>query len=245
MKCRDVARILPELAASELGGDVADKALEHIHACQSCATEWAKYKKALGDLSQPREMADVPAALSALRLPKASGLQPRPVIAVIGVAMVLALVVLVAWPHKQPVQGPPVARDAQRMERAARSTPPVVREPSKPSEAAEKSGPSVAYEPGRAAKPLKHLVRILEKGIPTRPVVSSPTREAPVEELAAVQTADAQIIVVASWVEPPSIIEIESVDYATGKVRMCSRVTTGEPDGDQVIEMEWNQPQVL
>ena len=234
MKCRDVARVLPELAANELAGEVADKALAHIRACRSCAAEHAKYEKALGDLSQPRGMADVPEALSTLRLPEASGFRLRPVIVGAGL-MALACIMLLLWVREQPTQGPPIAGDVRRIEHPV---PPVVREPSKPSEAAEKPGPSVAFEPRRTAKPRKRFVRILEKGIPTRPVVSSPTREAPVEEPDAVQTADAQIIVVASWVEPqPSSIEIESVDHATGIVRVVKSASSF-PEGEQVIEFE-------
>jgi len=234
MKCRDVAKVLPDLAANELSEEQAREALAHIRACRSCAAEWAKYTKALGDLSQPRGMADVPEALSALRLPEASGFRLRPVIAAVGLAMVLALVVLLPGLHHRAVQEQPIARDTQRVER---SMPPVVREPSKPSEAAEKSGRSAASEPGRPARPRKHFVRIQEKGIPTRPIVTSPTPEAPVEEPDAMQMADAQIIVVASWIEPPSVIEIESVDYATGVVRVFKSASSF-PEGEQVIEFE-------
>lgn len=70
MKCNDLSKILPELAAGELKEPAAEEAREHIKTCQKCVAEYAGYLKAMSALARHHEMISVPSALDNLALPE-------------------------------------------------------------------------------------------------------------------------------------------------------------------------------
>lgn len=70
MNCRELAKIMPELAAGELDSWLADDALKHLAECKACSTKYQKYKADAEALWGPWEHLTVPDELAVLQLPE-------------------------------------------------------------------------------------------------------------------------------------------------------------------------------
>ena len=247
MKCRHLAKILPELVSGELDERIARTAEEHISACASCAAERAEYEVALGALARANSMAEVPPALDVLRIPeerpaRRSWLQPA--FATLAAAAVLTLIVLMPHPFRPTPETPKKATEiAQVPPPQAKITPEHVDIVRAPAVKVAKSEPRRVPK-SEVSPPAERWYADTAGRAPSAP--ESPESSAIVvaydfgeETPASIPSAPASRSAAAEQPPASSVVEIESNDPDTGSVSVYnySRDSEGR---ERVIEMTSN-----
>ncbi|HET6456252.1 MAG TPA: zf-HC2 domain-containing protein [Armatimonadota bacterium] len=215
MNCKALARIMPELAAGELNEKQAAEAREHITVCSSCAEELRSYEAALGALSAPREMLELPQGLEVLNLPeKARRPRLRPALASVGAAALLLAAILTLPLFSPKMPKTPERIVVQQVPPKPQIIKPIVR-------SLEPAKQQIAQQP-------KHRHRVVRK-----PYVAKKPKEmeapAPTPEI---------VIVSQAKLSPESYsIEIQSTDMASGTTTVYTQ-SHDDVTGDHSFQMQ-------
>jgi hypothetical protein len=240
MKCRSVRKLLPELVSGELDEMRMQEAMQHINACAGCAKERDTFETALGALSRPHEMIEVPAGLDFLRMP-ASQRKPRLGLALAGVACVVALVaavILMPYPRSEPRH--------QVSARIPKHMAAVVKIPIE-KKLASATAQSVAWVAEHHALPRKQSKRATvarQLSAADIRLTHAPQKPQYVEP----ETSPSPVVVVAWRPEAQqqqplvSKIEIESVNHETGETSVC--IANRDASGNErniSLKSNWNR----
>lgn len=68
MRCKDVIRIMPELAAGEIDNIAAAEAMTHVDSCSTCKAQLEHFKRSMAVLARPKDAVATPSALDQLVL---------------------------------------------------------------------------------------------------------------------------------------------------------------------------------
>ncbi|MHB0999926.1 MAG: hypothetical protein ACYC27_11835 [Armatimonadota bacterium] len=240
MNCKDISKIMPELAAGEIYGEFRKKADNHLACCKMCADKFAEYADAMNALASPHEMAAVPRDLVMPSLPAArkSWVYVLPVAAVL-----IILVTFLTIPYIRRVPEPIVVAHHD-------SGNPVSNNYKPEQNAADKPVANVAVNQDKPVKKItiaadkqSKTIKIRKKIIPVTPDYANETVNQNSYADAVVEPADDDIIasekqtknpgfvIVSRRDEQPPQIEITSVDYSTGSVTSYS--STIDNDGNE------------
>jgi hypothetical protein len=240
MNCRKLAKLMPELAAGELNNALTEEAQRHIAECPSCSDELSRYKNALSALSAPKTSVAVPDALAVLQIPDESPVRIFPrrlAFAGAALAAVICLIFMLL----------PIGRNHNRPDNTLITF--------KPGRTLEKSAPPTKIGPVKAVKngikqpntrpqTVRRFVRYKKNTAPriqppqSEPKIEFIPKELPKQEIIVegpVQEKPKPMYVIATKVEMPPTVEVESYDTATGTYSMY--YASYDSSGNEMIAM--------
>lgn len=227
MNCKGMSKIMPEFAAGELPEAMAQEAEEHVKVCKTCCSNLERYRSVLDALGEPREILDVPDALSHLHIP---GWQPRSAhrfrwAAVFCLAIGLICAGFWPKPHQtittRTVQIPPKAHSPVKMpERIGQ---------------VERVAPKVSIE--RVSASVKRKSRRKRGYFAWKPGLHSHTEHMAAGKPTRIDERKPEpMVVIACILEDPPSVEIERYDRGTGV--HTEYVATYEDSGELTGELE-------